>query len=162
MTAMATAREALDAARANRTQDEIEAAADWLGKAWGVASVFREATEHADTAVLSAAHMLETLRSFLAEAEAIVGDLSPSAAGCIDRAFGVGTVLLKRMQAAIAQDARCSVGDHSSAWAWSGRALEDELIDALQTVRRLEADVRGVRRWQELIGIRTPAVAGPR
>ena len=162
MTRMATAREALNAARTNRTQDEIGAAADWLGKAWGVASVFREATEHADTAVLSAAHMLETLRGFLAEAEAVVGDLSPSAAACIDRAFGVGTVLLKRMQASVAQDARGHVADHSDAWSWSGRAMEDELRDALQIVRRLEADVRGVRRWQELIGIRTPLASASR
>ena len=162
MTAMAAAQEALDAARTNRTQDEIEAAADWLGKAWGVASVFREATEHADTSVLSAAHMLETLRGFLAEAEPVVGDLSPSAAGCIDRTFGVGTVLLKRLQAAIVNDARAHVGDHSPSWAWSGRAMEDELHEALQTVRRLEAAIRGVRRWQELIGIRTPMAAAPR
>ena len=161
MTEMATAREALDAARANRTQDEIEAAADWLAKAWAVAAVFREATEHADTPVLSAAHMLETLRGFLAEAEPVVGDLSTGAASCIDRAFGVGTVLLRRMQAAIAADGRCLVGPHSPAWSWSGRAMEDELGDALQTVRRLEAGVRSVRRWQELIGIRKPTLAAP-
>ena len=40
--------------------------------------------------------------------------------------------------------------------------MEDELHDALRIVRRLEADVRGVRRWQELIGIRTPLASAPR
>ena len=91
MTGTATAREALDAARTNRTQGEIEAAVAWLGKAWGVASVFREATADASTAVLSAAHMLETLRDFLEEAAPVVFDLSAHAADCIDRAFGVST-----------------------------------------------------------------------
>jgi hypothetical protein len=71
-------------------------------------------------------------------------------------------VLLKRMQAAIAADGRCGVGDHSAAWSWSGRAMEDELGDALQTVRRLEADVRAARRWQELIGLRTAITTASR